>query len=113
MRPRPEGRGSSDAVLHCETGPDSEKMKKETKEKEGMKCRDMLDKLSEYIDGELDPRLCRDLERHAEGCHPCLLFIDSLKKTITFYKYAGHEPMPKEVHIRLHEYLKKKSSEDS
>ena len=74
---------------------------------DGVNCRDLLDKLSEYIDGELDPRLCQEIERHMADCHPCLLFVDSLKKTITLYKYATSEPLPKEVHIRLHEYLKK------
>jgi anti-sigma factor RsiW len=90
-------------------------MKKDEKGMEcrDMKCRDMLAKLSEYIDGELDPRLCRDVERHMKDCHPCLLFVDSLKKTVTFYKYAADESMPTEVHIRLHEYLKKKSAEET
>ncbi|OGP98815.1 MAG: hypothetical protein A2Z51_10510 [Deltaproteobacteria bacterium RBG_19FT_COMBO_52_11] len=72
-----------------------------------MKCQEILERLSEYLDGELDPKLCQDLERHMEDCHPCLLFVDSLKKTIPLYKYASCEPMPKEVHLRLHDYLKK------
>lgn len=72
-----------------------------------MGCKEILEKLSEYIDGELDPKICQDLEHHMKDCNPCLLFIDSLKKTITLYKYASAEPLPKEVHLRLHEYLKK------
>jgi len=72
-----------------------------------MKCKDILEKLSEYLDGELDPRLCQDLERHMEDCHPCLVFVNTLKKTLTLYKCASSEPLPKEVHIRLHDYLKK------
>ncbi|MCX5911939.1 MAG: zf-HC2 domain-containing protein [Deltaproteobacteria bacterium] len=73
----------------------------------GLGCKEILDKLSEYIDGELDPKICQDLEHHMKDCNPCLLFIDSLKKTITLYKYASAESLPKEVHLRLHEYLKK------
>ncbi len=73
----------------------------------GMKCGEILEKLSEYLDGELDPKLCRELETHMKDCNPCLIFVNTLKKTITLYKYAGHEPLPKEVHVRLHEYLKK------
>ena len=73
----------------------------------GMGCKEILEKLSEYIDGELDSKICQDLEQHLKDCNPCLLFIDSLKKTITLYKYAAAEPLPKEVHLRLHEYLKK------
>ena len=51
--------------------------------------------------------LRREIERHMAECHPCLLFVDSFKKTIRLYKYAATEPIPKEVHIRLHEYLRK------
>jgi len=72
-----------------------------------MNCKDILEKLSEYIDGELDPRLCQDLERHMEDCCPCLIFVNTLKTTLTLFKYAANEPMPKEVHLRLHDYLKK------
>ena len=72
-----------------------------------MKCQEILQKLSEYIDGELDPKLCVELDRHMEDCHPCLVFVDSLKKTITLYKYAASEPLPKEIHLRLREFLKK------
>jgi hypothetical protein len=34
--------------------------------------------------------------------------VNTLKKTLTLYKCASSEPLPKEVHIRLHDYLKKK-----
>jgi anti-sigma factor RsiW len=76
--------------------------------KEFMKCQDILKELSEYVDGELDPRLCEELERHMEDCHPCLVFVNTLKKTISLYKYASSEALPKEVHLRLHDFLKKK-----
>ena len=72
-----------------------------------MKCQEILKELSEYIDGELDPRICDCLERHMEDCNPCLVFVNTLKKTISLYKYAASEPLPKEVHIRLHDFLKK------
>jgi len=61
----------------------------------GLGCKEILEKLSEYIDGELDPKICQDLEQHMKDCNPCLLFIDSLKKTITLYKYASAEPLPR------------------
>jgi anti-sigma factor RsiW len=76
--------------------------------REFMKCQDILKGLSEYIDGELDPKLCEALECHMEDCNPCLIFVNTLKKTISLYKYASSEPLPKEVHLRLHDFLKKK-----
>jgi len=77
------------------------------KGKRVMRCKEIFEKLSEYIDGELDPQLREELERHMEDCHPCLFFVNTIKKTITLYKYAGNEPLPKEVHFRLHHCLKK------
>lgn len=76
-----------------------------------MNCQEILEKLSDYIDGELDPRLCQDLEKHMADCHPCLIFVNTFKKTLTLYKFACCEPLPKEVHLRLHDYLKKKCQE--
>ncbi len=73
-----------------------------------MKCQDILKGLSEYIEGELDAKLCEELECHMEDCQPCLIFVNTLKKTISLYKYASSEPLPKEVHLRLHDFLKKK-----
>lgn len=72
-----------------------------------MKCKEILEKLGEFIDGDLDPQLCRELEKHMEDCHPCLIFVNTLKQTLTLYKYASGEPMPKEVHLRLHAFLRK------
>ncbi len=73
-----------------------------------IKCKDILEKLSDYLDGEIDPEFCQELDRHMKDCNPCLVFVDSLKKTITLYQYSASEPLPKEVHLRLHDYLKKK-----
>ena len=33
-----------------------------------MRCRQVIDKISEYVDGELDPELVRELERHLGVC---------------------------------------------
>ncbi len=55
----------------------------------GMECKEMLEKLSEYIDGDLDPKLCEDLEKHMTDCNPCLIFVNTLKKTISLFKYAS------------------------
>lgn len=76
-----------------------------------MNCQEILEKLSDYIDGELDPKLCQDLEKHMEDCYPCLIFVNTFKKTLILYKFTCCEPLPKEVHLRLHDYLKKKCQE--
>jgi anti-sigma factor RsiW len=34
-------------------------------------CLEMFDKLSEYIDGELDHATCEKIQKHAESCVAC------------------------------------------
>lgn len=45
-------------------------------------CKQIFALLSEYLDGELPVKNCRELERHLKGCQPCLAFLENLKTTI-------------------------------
>jgi RNA polymerase sigma-70 factor (ECF subfamily) len=46
------------------------------------RCKQIFATLSEYLDGELPAKNCRELERHLKGCKPCLAYLESLKTTI-------------------------------
>lgn len=73
-----------------------------------MKCEELLRAISDYIDGEIDPSLCDELEEHLRDCEPCKVVVDTLRKTITLYK--GDEPfeLPPEVKERLHRFLRER-----
>jgi anti-sigma factor (TIGR02949 family) len=74
-----------------------------------LSCREILDNLSAYIDAELDPSLCDEIERHMEGCHPCVAFLNTLKKTVVLYRCSKQEEsVPEEVHIDLHRFLRER-----
>jgi RNA polymerase sigma-70 factor (ECF subfamily) len=45
-------------------------------------CKQIFANLSDYLDGALDDTLCKELERHMEGCKPCEAFLASLRNTI-------------------------------
>jgi RNA polymerase sigma-70 factor (ECF subfamily) len=45
-------------------------------------CKQVFANLSDYLDGTLDDTLCKELERHIEGCKPCEAFLSSLQNTI-------------------------------
>ncbi len=77
-----------------------------------LSCREILENLSAYIDAELDPGICAEIEQHMADCTPCVAFLNTLKKTVVLYKYAGEEdPVPQTVHIDLHRYLKSACAE--
>jgi anti-sigma factor RsiW len=44
-------------------------------------CRDVIELLTEYIDGTLRAGDTRRLETHLGDCGPCAVFLDSLRKT--------------------------------
>ena len=46
------------------------------------RCKALFAELSTYLDGEMDYSLCRELEKHLEGCVPCEAFLSSLEQTI-------------------------------
>lgn len=64
-------------------------------------CLEMFEKLSEYIDGELDEVTCEELERHVEECVPCKVCLVTLKKTVNICREMDANPVPSEVSQRL------------
>lgn len=55
-----------------------------------MGCKDLFAKLSDYLDGQLDPGHCDDIEKHMDGCDPCKAFLESLERTVNLLQ--KHEP---------------------
>ena len=77
-----------------------------------MKCEDLLLKLNEYVDGEIDPSICAEFEQHLKGCNPCQIVVDNIRQTITLYQngkpYALPEPFRKRLHAVLRQHWKEK-----
>jgi anti-sigma factor (TIGR02949 family) len=69
-------------------------------------CRELLDQLSEYIDGELEVALCTELEAHLAECPNCRVMVDTLRKTITLYRSQSRAELPADVEDRLYKVLK-------
>jgi anti-sigma factor RsiW len=49
-------------------------------------CHDLLDGLSDFIDEEASAELCAQIQRHMAGCKKCRVVVDTLRKTIKFYR---------------------------
>jgi len=73
-----------------------------------MKCEDLLALLNEYVDGTVDPALCREFEQHMAGCNPCQVVVDNIRQTITLYKQGQPYELPLPFRDRLHETLREK-----
>ncbi len=64
-------------------------------------CRRLFEKLSEYIDQELDPTFCEVIERHIQQCVPCQACLSSLKRTVALCRQMQTAAMPDEFSRRL------------
>jgi hypothetical protein len=58
------------------------------------KCREVFSLLSEYLNPELPPEACREIEAHISGCEPCVDFVGSLRKTVELCRQYRPEEMP-------------------
>lgn len=66
-------------------------------------CHALIQTISDYVDGELAPALCVELERHLQDCENCQIVVDTLRKTIELYKDASvDETVPADVRQRLY-----------
>ena len=70
------------------------------------KCQhELLDNISEYLDGEASADLCAEIERHLAGCDDCRVVVDTLRKTITLYQALPQPELPPEARLRLYKSL--------
>jgi len=65
-----------------------------------MRCREFVDFLMSYLDGELESEPARVFEEHMQLCPPCMTFLDTYKDTIRLGRFACRDqdgPPPEEV----------------
>ena len=53
-------------------------------------CGEVLEQLSDYVDFELPPGACGEVDSHLAGCPECREFVDSLRAVIALFR--GHAP---------------------
>lgn len=69
-------------------------------------CERLLGSLSEYIDGELAPEFCQELEKHLAGCENCRVVLNTTKRTIDLmHAPVEKTDLPEDVRERLFKRL--------
>jgi anti-sigma factor (TIGR02949 family) len=70
-------------------------------------CDELLGSLSAYIDGELSPELCHELEKHLADCDNCRVVLNTTKRTIDLVQDPVEKSdLPEDVRERLFKRLK-------
>jgi anti-sigma factor RsiW len=70
-----------------------------------MTCRELFERLSEYVDGELSQEICAEIRTHMDGCDPCVHFAKTLKTTADLCRRLPTQPLPPEVAADLRAFL--------
>jgi len=73
-----------------------------------LNCKKVLLEISNFLDGNLDEDLKRDIETHIRMCHHCKVVFDTTRKTIELYCDGKLFTLPEDVRARLHESLRRK-----
>lgn len=63
-------------------------------------CRDRVDQMFEWIDGELTPAQARIIEQHLATCDCCGGLAEDLRRAIAACRLAGDCRIPAAVHRR-------------
>ena len=69
------------------------------------KCKQVFALLSEYLNLELPPEACAEIEAHIAGCSPCIEFADSLRKTVELCRRYRPAEMPQPIGDQAREHL--------
>ena len=70
------------------------------------KCHDYISNLNDFLDGEIDPSLCEEIEKHIGQCENCRIMIDSMRQTVKLCREGREESLPKELESKLNNILK-------
>jgi anti-sigma factor RsiW len=68
-------------------------------------CLELFEKLSEYIDDELEAAERLAVESHVAGCVACLACLQTLRQTVALCRKGAEHPVPTEFSHRLQTML--------
>lgn len=69
-------------------------------------CKECLDLLSDYLDGELDAQTSSSLEEHFQDCPPCIAFLNTFKTSTHLCRESLREvEIPEMVRVKLKEFV--------
>ena len=59
-----------------------------------MKCEDLLQYLSDYIDQDLDEALTAEAQEHLATCQNCHIVLNTTQRTISLFRQHSRQTIP-------------------
>ena len=70
-----------------------------------MTCKEAIERLADYLDGELTAELLERLETHLEICAPCRAYLATYRRTAELAARMNRVEVPEELRRRLRALL--------
>lgn len=74
-------------------------------------CKDSIDFLRHYLDGDMPEDEARQLQEHLRGCSPCVDFLRTYRATPKLCKRALAKAMPDEMAAKMRDFLRAKMTD--
>ena len=74
-------------------------------------CKQVVELLSEYFEGELEGRFKQSIDLHVMACSECKNYADSFREAGRLVQSIKYEEIPPEFRSRLREVLKERLQE--
>ena len=71
-------------------------------------CQEVVDLLSDYVDGECASDVETLIKAHLADCPHCVAFVNTFQKSVVMTKALAYEDIPKDLRVRLHRVLERK-----
>ncbi len=72
-------------------------------------CREIMTRLSEFVERELGPEMMGKIHDHLEVCAACRRFVESLERTSRMLRLDPSLPMPEDAARELMDALREES----
>jgi len=72
------------------------------------KCAEYIGGLNDYLDGEVSPELCEEIEKHVGECENCRIMVDTLRQTVSLCREGRNERLPAALESKLNDLLREK-----
>lgn len=69
------------------------------------RCKEIFALLSDYLNLDLPPDACAEIDSHLAGCAPCIEFAASLRKTVELCRGYRPADLPEPIGAQAREQL--------
>lgn len=73
----------------------------------GLTCKEMVELVTDYLEGALPPGMRKRFDQHLTACDPCVVYIEQMRQTIATLGKLPKESIPASAIDTLREHFRR------